>query len=168
MKSVTPKDLLPLHEIEQTLRRVTGLQRVEGKIAAAAGGGAHPRRATNRGAGGFLLKERVGQRRGWQGGTGKDVVPINDPSGLHDVGTLAQLMRLSPTPQGARRWRAACHDRKVIQAPSSGGHVLEVKVKEAADEAEPDGAAPRRQGLRDGTIKEILKLNPSFKLNPSC
>ena len=49
----------------------------------------------------FLLK-RVGQRRGWQGGTGKDVVPINDPSGLHDVGTLAQLMRLSPTPQGAQ------------------------------------------------------------------
>ena len=31
IKSVTPKDLpLPLHEIEQTLRRVTGLQRVEG------------------------------------------------------------------------------------------------------------------------------------------
>ena len=32
-KSVTPKNLpLPLHEIEQTFHRVTGLQRVEGNI----------------------------------------------------------------------------------------------------------------------------------------
>ena len=31
IKSVTPKNLpLPLHEIEQTFHRVTGLQRVEG------------------------------------------------------------------------------------------------------------------------------------------
>ena len=33
IKSVTPKNLpLPLHEIEQTFHRVTGLQRVEGNI----------------------------------------------------------------------------------------------------------------------------------------
>ena len=29
-------------------------------------------------------------------------MPINDPSELHDVGTLAQIMRLSPTPHGAQ------------------------------------------------------------------
>ena len=56
---------------------------------------------------------------------------------------------------------------KVIQAPSSGGPVLEVRVKEAADEGEPDGAAKsvaKAYAMEVmQTIKEILKLNPFFK-----
>ena len=97
-------------------------------------------------------------------------MPINDPSELHDVGTLAQIMRLSPTPQGAQLLlvggRRVTID-KVIKSPSSGGDVLEVKVKEAADEAEPAGDTPsvaKAYAMEVmQTIKEILKLNPFFK-----
>ena len=67
------------------------------------------------------------------------------------MGTLAQIMRLSLTPQGAQvlvGGRRVMIDQ-VIQAPSSGGHVLEVKEKEAADEAGQTRRAFRRQGLRD-------------------
>ena len=115
----------------------------------------------------FLPKDKgeAGKAEG-----GKDVVPINDPSELHEVGTLAQIMRLSPTPHGAQvllvGGRRVKID-KVIQAPSSGGPVLEVRVKEAADEGEPDGAAKsvaKAYAMEVmQTIKEILKLNPFFK-----
>ena len=38
---------------------------------------------------------------------GRDVVPINDPSELHDVGTLAQITRLQAGKTGALiRWSA--------------------------------------------------------------
>ena len=106
-----------------------------------------------------------------KGDSGKDVVPINDPSELHEVGTLAQIMRLSPTPQGAQvllvGGRRVTID-KVISSPATGkGEVLEVKVKEAADEVEPDGADPsvaKAYAMEVmQTIKEILKLNPFFK-----
>ena len=105
-----------------------------------------------------------------KGDSGKDVVPINDPSELHEVGTLASIMRLSPTPQGAQvllvGGRRVTID-KVIKSPSSGGDVLEVKVKEAADEAEPAGDTPsvaKAYAMEVmQTIKEILKLNPFFK-----
>ena len=105
-----------------------------------------------------------------KGDSGKDVVPINDPSELHEVGTLASIMRLSPTPQVAQvllvGGRRVTID-KVIKSPSSGGDVLEVKVKEAADEAEPAGDTPsvaKAYAMEVmQTIKEILKLNPFFK-----
>merc|ERR550514_2404950 len=101
----------------------------------------------------------------------KDVVPVTDASELHDVGTLAQIMRLSPTPQGAQvllvGGRRVQIDR-VVASPSSGdAHVLEVKVKEAKDEKEDEGADPsvaKAYAMEVmQTIKEILKLNPFFK-----
>jgi Lon protease-like protein len=103
------------------------------------------------------------------GDSGKDVVPIIDPSELHDVGTLSQIMRLSPTPHGAQvllmGGRRVTID-KVIKSPSSAGDVLEVKVKEAADiEVEPKTEDVAKAYAMEvmHTIKEILKLNPFFK-----
>ena len=110
------------------------------------------------------------------GGTGgaapeSAVRPISDASELHDVGTLAQIMRLSPTPRGVQvllvGGKRVTVDR-VVAAPGQGdARVLEVKVKEAKDILEEEGEAPSMAKAYAmevmQTIKEILKLNPFFK-----
>ena len=99
------------------------------------------------------------------------VQPISDASELHDVGTLAQIMRLSPTPRGVQvllvGGKRVTVDR-VVAAPGQGdARVLEVKVKEAKDILEEEGEAPSMAKAYAmevmQTIKEILKLNPFFK-----
>ena len=116
----------------------------------------------------FLPRE---QKPAGEKGGDKDVVPIADPSELHEVGTLAQIMRLSPTPQGAQVLLVGGRRvtiEHVVGSPGSGdGQVLEVKVKEAKDELEAKDADPsvaKAYAMEVmQTIKEILKLNPFFK-----
>jgi len=105
-------------------------------------------------------------------GGDKDVVPINDPSELHDVGTLSQIMRLSPTPQGAQVLLVGGRRVTIDRVVSGDAQVLEVKVKEAPDEvdevdpdADPDDPSVSKAYAMEvmQTIKEILKLNPFFK-----
>jgi len=105
-------------------------------------------------------------------GKGESAVqPVADASELHGVGTLAQIMRLSPTPQGVQvllvGGKRVTIDRVVATPGLDDARVLEVKVKEAKDEIESDGAGPSLAKAYAmevmQTIKEILKLNPFFK-----
>ena len=91
---------------------------------------------------------------------------VTDPSEVHEVGTLAQITRLTQTPKGVqilllggRRVRM----ERVLQSEP----VMLAKVEEAPDEVADDGDGPSLAKAYSmevmQTIKEILKLNPFFK-----
>jgi Lon protease-like protein len=91
---------------------------------------------------------------------------VTDPAQVHEVGTLAQITRLTQTPKGVQilllGGRRVTLDRVIQSTP-----VMLAKVEEAADEAEtsPNGPSLAKAYSMEvmQTIKEILKLNPFFK-----
>ena len=66
---------------------------------------------------------------------------ISDPDQIHEVGTLAQITRLTQTPRGVQilllGGRRITLGRVVQERP-----VMLAKVEEASDVIEPDGAGP--------------------------
>jgi len=91
---------------------------------------------------------------------------ISDPEQVHQIGTLAQITRLTQTPKGVQilllGGRRVKLDRVIQSSP-----VMMAKVEEAKDEASDDGDGPSLAKAYSmevmQTIKEILKLNPFFK-----
>jgi len=101
-----------------------------------------------------------------EGGQAPELSNISDPAEVHEVGTLAQIIRLTQTPKGVQilllGGRRITMERVVQDAP-----VMLAKVAEAKDvvDEEADGPSLAKAYAMEvmQTIKEILKLNPFFK-----
>jgi len=91
---------------------------------------------------------------------------VTDREQVHEVGTLAQITRLTQTPKGVQilllGGRRVTIDRVIQSTP-----VMLAKVEEAKDVQESAGTGPSLSKAYSmevmQTIKEILKLNPFFK-----
>jgi len=99
-------------------------------------------------------------------GVAPELTNITDPSEVHEVGTLAQITRLTQTPRGVQilllGGRRVTMQRVVQNTP-----VMLAKVAEAKDVVDEPDAGPSLAKAYAmevmQTIKEILKLNPFFK-----
>ena len=99
-------------------------------------------------------------------GDSPELSVISDVEQAHEVGTLAQITRLTQTPKGVQilllGGRRVKLDRVIQSSP-----VMMAKVEEAKDEETEDGDGPSLAKAYSmevmQTIKEILKLNPFFK-----
>jgi len=99
-------------------------------------------------------------------GQSPELSNISDPAEVHEVGTLAQITRLTQTPRGVQilllGGRRVTMERVVQTAP-----VMLAKVAEAKDVVDEEDQGPSLAKAYAmevmQTIKEILKLNPFFK-----
>lgn len=100
--------------------------------------------------------------------TGKipELSNISSPEQAHDVGTLAQITRLTQTPKGVQILLLGGR-RVTLEHVVQSEPVMLAKVSEAADEQTDDADGPSLAKAYSmevmQTIKEILKLNPFFK-----
>ena len=99
-----------------------------------------------------------------------EMATVADPEQVHEVGTLAHIMRLSQTPRGVQVLLAGGSRVRITRVAQSEP-VLLANLEEAVDEPVGDvvtdtaaaslGKAYAMEVMQ--TIKEILKLNPFFK-----
>ena len=95
-----------------------------------------------------------------------ELANVTDPSQIHEVGTLAQITRLSQTPKGVQVLLLG-GKRVTLERVLQTEPVMLAKVSEAKDENSEaaDGPSLAKAYSMEvmQTIKEILKLNPFFK-----